>query len=111
MDLFAELLEANNLNLNLIERSLGPAYNRSQAFKAGEGSGKSGSFFFFSHDNQFIIKTMKTAELKALKRILPEYVGYLISNPHSMLAKIYGMFTLKRPLMKSVIVMLMENTI
>ena len=51
MDLFADLLEANNLNLNLIERSLGPAFNRSQAFKAGEGSGKSGRFFFFSHDN------------------------------------------------------------
>lgn len=54
---------------------------------------------------------MKCAELKALKRILPEYVGYLKQNPHSMLAKIYGMFTLKRPLMKSVTVMLMENTI
>ena len=28
-----------------------------------------------------------------------------------MLAKIFGMFTLKRPLMKSITVMLMENTI
>ena len=111
MNLFADLLEANNLNLNLIERSLGPHFNRHQAFKAGEGSGKSGSFFFFSHDRQFIIKTMKDAELKALKRILPDYVGYLKRNPYSMLVKIYGMFTLKRPLMKPIKVMLMENTI
>ena len=111
MELFADLLEANNLNVNLIERSLGPAFNRQQAFKAGEGSGKSGSFFFFSHDRQFIIKTMKSAELKALKSILADYVEYLIQNPYSMLVKIYGMFTLKRPLMKSVKVMLMENTL
>ena len=111
MDLFMELLEANNLNLNVIERSLSPAFNREQAFKAGEGTGKSGSFFFFSHDKQFIIKTMKPAELKALKCILPEYIEYLKENPYSMLAKIFGMFTLKRPYMKSVSVMLMENTL
>ena len=70
-DLFRDLLDANNINLFLIEMSLSPLFNRQQVFSAGEGSGKSGSFFFFSHDNQFIIKTMKEAELKALKIILP----------------------------------------
>ena len=54
---------------------------------------------------------MKPAELKALKFILPEYVQYLKENPYSMLAKIFGMFTLKRPYMRSVSVMLMENTL
>lgn len=106
-----ELLEANNLNFNIIERSLSPSLNKEQAFKAGEGAGKSGSFFFFSHDNQFIIKTMKNAERKVLLQILPEYVNYLKQNPYSMLAKIYGVFSLKRPMMQTVTVMLMENTI
>ena len=110
-DLFIELLEANNINFSLIEMSLSPAINKQQVFNAGEGSGKSGSFFFFSHDNQFLIKTMKSSELKALKSILPEYVAYLKSNPYSMLAKIYGVFTLTRPLMEPVTVMLMENTL
>jgi hypothetical protein len=32
-------------------------------FKAGEGAGRSGSFFFFSHDRKFIIKTMTKEEL------------------------------------------------
>ena len=50
MDLFTKLFDANNLNYNIIERSLSPFFNREQALKAGEGSGKSGSFFFFSHD-------------------------------------------------------------
>ena len=42
----------------VIEESLSPANNRDQVFKAGEGAGRSGSFFFFSHDRKFIIKTM-----------------------------------------------------
>ena len=54
---------------------------------------------------------MKSAELVALKRILPQYVDYLKRNPYSMLVKIYGMFTLRRKLMKPIKVMLMENTI
>jgi len=49
--------------------------------------------------------------LAALQTILPEYVAYLKRNPFSMLAKIYGMFTIKRRFMRSVTVMLMENTI
>jgi hypothetical protein len=39
-------------------------------FKAGEGAGKSGSFFFFSHDHRFIIKTMSSGELKLISKIL-----------------------------------------
>ena len=54
---------------------------------------------------------MKEAELKALKQMLPDYVAYLKKNPFSTLAKIYGVFTLRRPLMKPVTVMLMENTL
>ena len=54
---------------------------------------------------------MKSAELKALKAMLPEYVHYLKQNPYSMLMKIYGVFTLKRSWMAPVHVMLMENTL
>jgi 1-phosphatidylinositol-4-phosphate 5-kinase len=31
--------------------SLSLEENRNMVFRAGEGAGKSGSFFFFSHDN------------------------------------------------------------
>jgi hypothetical protein len=40
-------------------------------FKAGEGAGRSGSFFFFSHDRKFIIKTMTKQELKLYLDKLP----------------------------------------
>ena len=54
---------------------------------------------------------MKEAELKIFKKILSDYVAHLKKNPFSMLAKIYGVFTLRRPMMVPVHVMLMENTL
>ena len=70
--------------------------NRDRIFKAGEGSGKSGSFFFFSHDNRFIIKTMRGAEKDVMLNMLDAYIEHLtISNNKSLLARIYGIFTIK----------------
>jgi len=34
---------------------------------------KSGQFFFFTHDTQFLIKTMSKVECKFLRKILPQY--------------------------------------
>ena len=42
-------------------------------FKAGEGAGSSGSFFFFSHDRKFIIKTMTKSEVDLYLNKLPEF--------------------------------------
>ena len=44
-------------NATLLE-SLDPVKNKDMVYKAGESAGKSGSFFFFSQDEKFIIKTM-----------------------------------------------------
>jgi hypothetical protein len=37
-------------NFDNFYASLSPKFNRDMIFKAGEGAGRSGSFFFFSHD-------------------------------------------------------------
>jgi hypothetical protein len=79
-------------------------------FKAGEGAGSSGSFFFFSHDRKFIIKTMTKSELDLYLTKLPEFSDHFISNKNSLLAKIFGVFTVNTEHMKEVHVMLMENT-
>jgi len=42
----------------MIKDSLNPESNLDNARKAGESTGKSGSFFFFLKDKKFIIKTM-----------------------------------------------------
>lgn len=65
-------------------------------FRAGEGAGASGSFFFFSYDHRFIIKTLNTEEVKLLALILPDYLKHIEEMENqSMLARIYGIFTIK----------------
>ena len=58
-------------SFEVLYQSLSPKFNRDMVFEAGAGAGRSGSFFFFSHDRKFIIKTMTPSELKLFMRILP----------------------------------------
>mmetsp|Transcript_48589 Transcript_48589/g.65997 ORF Transcript_48589/g.65997 Transcript_48589/m.65997 type:complete len:105 (+) Transcript_48589:910-1224(+) len=80
-------------------------------FKAGEGAGKSGSFFFFSHDRKFIIKTMVQSELDLFMKILPDYIKHLETNKTSLIAKIFGVFTVRAESIDRVSIILMENTL
>ena len=45
-----------------IIHSLAILENRNAVFMAGQSAGTSGSFFFFSHDNRFIMKTIMPEE-------------------------------------------------
>ena len=91
MSVFSEYLP----DLETIKASLSPKYNRDQVFKAGEGAGRSGSFFFFSHDRKFIIKTMTSSELQAFLPLIEDYTEHFKKNPNSLLSKIFGVFTVK----------------
>jgi 1-phosphatidylinositol-4-phosphate 5-kinase len=79
-------------------------------FKAGEASGKSGSFFFFSHDKQFIVKTMTKSDLKTFKKIFRCYFSTICSRPNSLLARIYGIYTIKMENIVPVSLMVMGNS-
>lgn len=94
-----------------LHASLSPKFNKNMVFKAGEGAGRSGSFFFFSHDKKFIIKTMTRAELRLMLRIVPDLAEHHNSVPHSLLAKIFGVFTVKMSNAQPVHLMLMENVL
>lgn len=60
---------------------------------AGPSSGKSGEFFFFTHDHKLILKTIKNSELISFKKIFKNYGNYLYNHPDSYLARIYGVLT------------------
>ena len=76
-----------------IMASLSVELNRHQAFKAGQGAGASGSFFFFSFDHRFIIKTMTNSEKNNLLEIMDDLIlHYKAGNNTSLLARIYGVF-------------------
>lgn len=63
-----------------------------QVSSMGDG-GKSGSFFFVSHDGALLIKTVTLEELSQLKLISDPYCKYLRNNPHSLLVRILGHYT------------------
>lgn len=78
-------------------------------FKAKESAGKSGSFFFFSFDKKFLLKTMNDNEMYIFKKILPEYLNHLQNNPNSLIARIYGIFTVNMEELVPVHILLMSN--
>jgi len=79
-------------------------------FKAKESAGKSGSFFFFSYDKRFLIKTMNNNELRVFKEALPDYVQHIRKNPKSLIARIYGVFTVMMKDLVPVHLLLMSNS-
>ena len=96
-------------NFDVLYQSLSPKFNRNQVFRAGEGAGASGSFFFFSHDNKFIIKTIPKDELTEVLRLLPSLQEHYQKNPRTLLSKIFGVFTVQTKTMSDVHLMLQEN--
>lgn len=53
-------------------------------------SGKSGSFFYYSDDSRFVIKTLPRHEYLFLKKILPNYYAHIRENPDSLIVRVYG---------------------
>ncbi|KAF9924650.1 Phosphatidylinositol-4-phosphate 5-kinase [Linnemannia zychae] len=59
--------------------------------------GKSGSFFYFSQDYRFIIKTIHHAEHKFMRKILKDYYNHVKQNPHTLLCRFFGLHRVKLP--------------
>ena len=57
-----------------------------------ESSGKSGSLFWYSSDQKYIMKSITDEEEVFLNRISTSYVRYIASHPHSLLCKFMGMY-------------------
>ena len=111
MHTFMETFKDYFSNFEGLHKSLSPKFNREMVFKAGEASGASGSFFFFSHDKKFIIKTMTSSELALFLRIHPNLAEHYRKVPDSLIAKKFGVFTIKMRGVNAVHVMLLENTL
>ncbi len=56
--------------------------------------GKSGNFFFYSHNGLFLCKTISTGELNTFRRILPYYYQHICENPDTLLCRFYGLHQL-----------------
>ncbi|KAI4275541.1 MAG: hypothetical protein LQ337_003146 [Flavoplaca oasis] len=71
--------------------------------------GKSGSFFYFSRDYKYIIKTIHHAEHKLLRKILREYYAHIDKYPNTLLSQFYGLHRVKIPYGRKIHFVVMNN--
>ncbi|GJN07846.1 hypothetical protein PR202_ga25714 [Eleusine coracana subsp. coracana] len=57
--------------------------------------GKSGSFFYLTNDDRYMIKTMKKAEVKMLLKMLPAYYKHVRAFENTLVTKFFGLHCVK----------------
>ncbi|GBG77516.1 hypothetical protein CBR_g23960 [Chara braunii] len=67
----------------------------SDALRELSSPGKSGSVFYLSNDDKFIIKTMKKSEMGVLLGMLPHYFRHVKSYDNTLLTKFFGLHRVK----------------
>ena len=72
--------------------------------------GKSGSFFYFTRDYRYIIKTITPSEEAFLKKLLYSYYVHMKDNPNSIIVHFYGLHKVRlAPGQKYISVVVMNN--
>ena len=66
-----------------------------RALRELPSSGKSGSVFFLSDDDRFMIKTVRSEEMKLLLELIPAYYEHCKNNPDTLLTRFYGVHRVK----------------
>ncbi|KAM7262914.1 hypothetical protein ACFE04_000597 [Oxalis oulophora] len=67
----------------------------SDALRELSSPGKSGSVFFLSQDDRFMIKTLRKSEVKVLLRMLPDYHHHVRSYENTLVTKFFGLHRIK----------------
>ncbi|XP_072975824.1 phosphatidylinositol 4-phosphate 5-kinase 6-like [Typha angustifolia] len=57
--------------------------------------GKSGSFFYLTNDDKYMIKTVKKSEVKVLLRMLPAYYNHVRAFENTLVTKFFGLHCVK----------------
>ncbi|XP_022748605.1 phosphatidylinositol 4-phosphate 5-kinase 8-like isoform X3 [Durio zibethinus] len=71
--------------------------------------GKSGSIFYLSHDDKFVIKTLKRSELKVLLKMLPNYYNHVKEYENTLITKFFGLHRITLAGRRKVRFMVMGN--
>ncbi|KAF9596848.1 hypothetical protein IFM89_013896 [Coptis chinensis] len=73
--------------------------------------GKSGSFFYLTHDDRYMIKTVKKSEVKVLLKMLSAYYNHVRAFENTLVTKFFGLHCVKLngPTQKKVRFVIMGN--
>lgn len=109
--IFRDLRRMQKITEDHLFQSFVPLHNIQAIHNFFTGSGKSSSFFFFSDNKQFVLKTIPEKERKLLleQGLLIQYHKHLSEHRNSALSKIYGIFTIRLPAMEDVTCFIMDN--
>jgi hypothetical protein len=76
VDKFNQIMKEDNITPKEIAKSFSLIKNRQMIFKANQGEGKSGSFFFNSNDKRFLIKTLQGSEKETLLGMMNDLIKH-----------------------------------
>jgi len=93
---FAKFRSLDGISSPEYLRSLN-VHNFMQGANLKVSDGRSGSFFCFSADRKFILKTILPQEAKFLSKILPSLLEYFLCNQGSLISKFFGFHGVKVP--------------
>ena len=54
-------------------------------------SGKSGSFFYYTADGRFTLKTVSRAHFHAFRTLMPAYYEHVVGQPGTLISRIFGL--------------------
>ena len=66
-----------------------------RALREMPSPGKSGSVFFLSDDDRFLIKTVSHEEMLLLLKLIPAYYRHCADNPTTLLTRFFGVHRIK----------------
>ena len=67
----------------------------SQALRELPSPGKSGSVFYLSDDERFLVKTVSREEARLLLARIPAYFRHCAAHPRTLLTRFYGVHRVK----------------
>jgi 1-phosphatidylinositol-4-phosphate 5-kinase len=96
---FSDIRKHSKISKQSYSSSLGPENIISYMFSGNFqslaelcSSGKSGSFFYYTANGKFVLKTMKKKEFKFFKTFLKTYHTHLtVNNPESLISRLLGL--------------------
>lgn len=53
--------------------------------------GKSNSFFYYTKDNKFMLKTISKKEFYFFRKILKSYFNHIINNYNTLITRVFGL--------------------
>ncbi|XP_055456419.1 phosphatidylinositol 4-phosphate 5-kinase-like protein 1 isoform X2 [Psammomys obesus] len=102
---FARLRQSLGLTESDYQATLGPSGPYLQFLSTS----KSKAIFFLTHDQRFFLKTQSRQEVQVLLAHLPRYMQHLKRYPHSLLARLLGVHSLRVAREKKKYFIIMNN--